>query len=48
MAIVEDVLARLGEDEAGKALSALWGRPILKRDAQGIHGTLFYEYTDRG
>jgi hypothetical protein len=24
-------------------LSPLWGRPILKREANGIHGTLFYD-----
>src|SRR4051794_40073728 len=23
------------------------GRPILKRDAQGVHGTLYFEYADR-
>jgi hypothetical protein len=25
------------------ALSRIWQRPIRKRDAMGIHGTLFYE-----
>jgi hypothetical protein len=25
------------------ALRKIWTRPIRKRDAQGIHGTLFYE-----
>jgi len=26
---------------------AIWGRPILKRDAFGIHGTLFYDNEQR-
>jgi len=47
MELVEDLIARLGEDQADMILSPLWDRPVLKRDAQGIHGTLFYEYADR-
>lgn len=42
MELVEDVIDRLGEDEAGRVLTPLWNRPILKRDAMGLHGTLFY------
>lgn len=47
MALIEDVVTRLGESEAGNILSRIWERPILKRDAQGIHGTLFYDWDDR-
>lgn len=47
MAIIEDVFARLGNAEAGRVISPLWDRPILKSEAQGIHGTLFYGYDDR-
>lgn len=47
MAVIEDVIERLGEAEAGRILSPLWSRPILKSDAHGIHGTLFYGYRDR-
>jgi hypothetical protein len=43
MEIVEDVVARLGEQLAGEAISPMWQRPVLKRDADGIHGTLFYD-----
>jgi hypothetical protein len=43
MELVEDLIRRLGDDEASRVLSALWGRPILKRDAVGLHGTLFYD-----
>lgn len=38
----EDLVARIGEDS--DALAAMWSRPILKRLANGIHGTLFYEF----
>ena len=47
MEIVEDVFDRLGEAEASQILSPLWNRPILKKEAQGIHGTLFYNYAER-
>ncbi len=40
--LVEDFFARVGEEEAIRILSPIWTRPILKRDAMGIHGTLFY------
>jgi hypothetical protein len=43
MEIVEDVIARLGETNAGKVIAPMWNRPILKRDAMGLHGTLFYD-----
>ncbi len=39
---IEDFLERVGEHQVGTVLAAIWERPILKRDAQGIHGTLFY------
>lgn len=42
--IVEDYVDRVGENEAGRTLSQLWGRPVRKRDVQGIHGTLYYDY----
>lgn len=45
--LVEDLIDRLGENVAGTVLAPLWDRPILKRDALGIHGTLFYDNEDR-
>jgi hypothetical protein len=45
--IVEDYIGRAGEEQAAKTLSKLWERPIYKGDAQGIHGTLFYNYRDK-
>lgn len=47
MEIVEDVIDRLGEAQAGKIISPMWGRPILKRDAMGLHGTLYYDSEHR-
>jgi hypothetical protein len=44
---IEDFIERAGEKRADVILSAIWKRPILKRDAQGLHGTLFYGWADR-
>lgn len=43
MELTEDLVERLGEEEAGWVLAPPWNRPILKRDAMGIHGALFYD-----
>ncbi|HWL83757.1 MAG TPA: hypothetical protein VNR89_22605 [Roseomonas sp.] len=43
MELVEDLFERLGSDEAIRVLRPLSDRPVLKRDALGIHGTLFYD-----
>ncbi len=48
METIEDLHSRLGGDEAGRVLEGLWNRPILKRDALGLHGTLFYDNDCRG
>lgn len=48
MDVIEDVIDRLGEGRAIALLTPLWSRPILKREAQGIHGTLFYDREQRG
>ncbi len=45
--IADELFDRLGEGEAKRVLSALWERPILKREANGIHGTLFYDANER-
>ena len=45
--LAEDVVARLGEAQAGAVVDPMWERPILKRDALGIHGTLYYGWTGR-
>lgn len=33
--------------QAVDALVAVWDRPVRKQDANGIHGTLFYQFEDR-
>ena len=45
--LAEDLFARLGDEQARAIVECMWGRPILKRDAHGIHGTLFYGWLDR-
>ena len=47
MEIVEDFFERVGNTVAGQILGPICQRPILKRDALGIHGTLYYGYADR-
>ena len=39
----EDLAKLPNQREITAALEQLWERPIRKRDAQGIHGTLLYE-----
>lgn len=38
----EDLIQRT--EENSRALDMLWQRPIIKQNANGIHGTLFYEF----
>ena len=45
--LLEDLIDRLGDEAAGAVLTSVWDRPILKRDAQGIHGTLFFDNEHR-
>ena len=45
--VVEEFVARVGEETAKKTLSGLWDRPIYKHDVQGIHGTLYYDHKEK-
>ncbi|MBC7502332.1 MAG: hypothetical protein H7315_17815 [Herminiimonas sp.] len=47
MELAEDLWKRLGDEEASRVLTPLWERPILKREANGVHGTLFYDNEHR-
>lgn len=47
MELIEDFIERLGEEAAFAMLAPVWKRPILKREALGIHGTLFYDNEHR-
>ena len=40
---IEDLLLRVGEREMLKLVNPMWKRRIPKKDARGIHGTLFYQ-----
>ena len=42
--LIEDFVARVGDKAVGKTMGPIWSRPILKRDAMGLHGTLYYEW----
>lgn len=44
--IVEEYIARVGEEAAGATLNSLWQRPIAKGEVHGLHGTLFYDYEE--
>ena len=44
MEISEDFVNRVGEVRAAQILQAIWERPILKWNANGIHGTFYYNY----
>ena len=42
----EDLIRRIG-DRAAELLAPIWERPVAKKNAMGIHGTLFYEMVYR-
>lgn len=39
---IEDVAVRLGDDKLAALMLPVWKRPVKKKSANGIHGTLFY------
>ncbi|HEX4505917.1 MAG TPA: DUF4279 domain-containing protein [Alphaproteobacteria bacterium] len=47
MEISEDFFQRVGEARASEVLNAIWQRPIIKRDVNGIHGTLYFNYQSK-
>lgn len=42
IAFPDEIAERLGDRRSGALLAKLWSRPVDKKNAQGIHGTLFY------
>lgn len=44
---IEDVIKRVGDEDLGRMMKAVWDRPVGKSDVVGIHGTLFYELIGR-
>jgi len=45
--IPEAVFKRLGKKRAIELFTAIWERPILKVNVQGLHGTIFYNYYEK-
>ncbi|WP_395672523.1 hypothetical protein [Inquilinus sp.] len=45
--LAENLFERLGNKRAHDLLTPIWSRPVLKRDAMGIHGTLFFGWKKR-
>jgi hypothetical protein len=41
--LIEDFLECVGEVQARRILQPIWDRPVLKRDALGIHGISYYQ-----
>ncbi len=44
---IEDAIERVGDFRLGEIMAPVWKRPVKKSEAQGIHGTLFYELTNK-
>ena len=47
MDVVEDVIARAGDEVAEVIFNRVWQRPILKSEAHGIHATIIYDDPSR-
>ena len=45
--VIEDMVARLGDDRVGKIMAPVWDREIPKPEVCGIHGTLFYGLAEK-
>lgn len=43
IAFIDEVYAGGSSDKLDAAFAKIWKRPVSKAEAQGIHGTLFYE-----
>jgi hypothetical protein len=43
IAFPDEITDRLGDRRGGSLLAKLWARPVDKKSAQDIHGTLFYD-----
>jgi hypothetical protein len=47
IAFIEEVYAKGDEQALDAAFNNIWKRRVRKRDAQGIHGIVFYELPDK-
>jgi hypothetical protein len=44
---IEDFVDRVGEEMSTRITMDLWKRPVAKKEARGIHRTLFYQLTHK-
>jgi hypothetical protein len=44
---IEDVVTRIGDKRTAEILDPVWKRLVKKPDVRGIHGTLFYQLTNK-
>lgn len=42
IAFIDEVAKALGDDETRRTLAPVWDRPILRSEAQGVHGLLIF------
>jgi hypothetical protein len=47
IAFIDEVMARGPEKELDKAFNRIWNRRVVKREAMGIHGVLFYGHENK-
>jgi hypothetical protein len=47
VAFLEDIEARLTEEQQKDVFKALWSRPVNKKTVHGIHGTYFVDLNHR-
>lgn len=45
--LAEDFFARVGVPRALAVLEPIWERPVLKREAHGLHGSFYYDWDGR-
>ena len=47
VAFIDEVSARVTRTDLEKTLGKIWARRLRKAEANGIHGTLFYELEEK-
>ncbi|WP_250627059.1 hypothetical protein [Pinirhizobacter soli] len=43
----DELFERLGDDLAARVINPAWSRPVAKAEANGIHGTIFYQCPEK-
>lgn len=47
IAFIDEVISRYDDAIIDEAFQRIWSRPVLKSEAMGIHGLLFYELEEK-